>query len=208
MRYTQRRCADKRMYAPTGPVMTTQKKLLLDQLYEPYRHCTACPLGNLGRTQVVFGEGSLDAKIMFIGEGPGQQEDEQGRPFVGRSGKLLNRVLETAGLKRADVYIANIVKCRPPNNRKPFPNESKTCKQLLLLKQIGIIKPQVICTLGAAALEGLLEQPIKITQVRGRPIELGKITIIPTYHPAYILRNAKELPQLLGDILLAIQKTK
>jgi len=188
--------------------MNTEKKFLLDQLYEPYRHCTACPLGNLGRTQVVFGEGDLDAKIMFIGEGPGQQEDEQGRPFVGRSGKLLDRALETAGLKRADVYIANIVKCRPPKNRKPFPNESKTCKQLLLLKQIGIIKPQVICTLGAAALEGLLEQPIRITQVRGRPIELGKITIIPTYHPAYILRNAKELPQLLKDITLAIQKTK
>jgi len=188
--------------------MNIDKDLLLNELYKPHRCCTNCPLGTLGRTNIVFGEGDADAKIMFIGEGPGQQEDEQGRPFVGRSGQLLTRVLETAGLKRSDIFITNIVKCRPPKNRKPSPNESKTCKQLLLLKQIGIIKPRVICTLGAAALEGLLEQPIRITQVRGRPIELGKITIIPTFHPAYILRNAKELPQLLKDIMLAIRYTK
>lgn len=179
---------------------TLSKQQQLEQLYEPYKACTACPLGSLGRSRVVFGEGNPNSPLMFIGEGPGQQEDEQGRPFVGRSGALLTRTLEAAGIKRSDIFITNIVKCRPPNNRKPTPVESKTCKQLLLLKQIAIIQPRVICTLGASALEGLLEQPVKITQIRGRPIKLRGITILPAYHPAYILRNGTQLPKLLADI--------
>ena len=182
--------------------MTQTKRQKLEKLYAPYRACIACPLGTLGRSRVVFGEGDPNSPIMIIGEGPGRDEDAQGRPFVGRSGKLLTRLLEVANLDRKDVFITNIVKCRPPQNRKPLPTEIKTCKQLLLIKQIGIIKPRVICTLGASALEGLLEQPIRITQMRGRPIELGSITIIPTYHPAYILRNPKELPRLQQDIQL------
>lgn len=180
------------------------KKELLEKLYAPYTHCTLCPLGNLGRTRVVFGEGDPNAKLMFIGEGPGQEEDRLGRPFVGRSGQLLTRALEAVGISREQVYITNIVKCRPPQNRKPFPAEGKTCKNILLLNQIKVIEPQVICTLGAAALEGLLEKEVKISQVRGNAIVFNLMTIIPTYHPAYILRNPKELKTLIKDIELAL----
>jgi len=171
-----------------------------------------CPLGKLGRTHVVFGDGNPDAALMFIGEGPGQDEDAQGKPFVGRSGKLLNRLLETAGLERSDVFITNIVKCRPPNNRKPFPSESATCKSILLINQIKIIRPTVICTLGSAAIQGLIDdQNIKISQIRGKVLKYENISVIPTYHPAYILRNPKELTTLFDDIQHAFklsQKTK
>jgi DNA polymerase len=180
------------------------KKELLEKLYAPYTHCTQCPLGFLGRTHIVFGEGNTNAKLMFVGEGPGQEEDRQGRPFVGRSGQLLTRTLEAVGISRDEVFITNIVKCRPPNNRKPYPAESKTCKNLLLLSQIKIIRPQVICTLGAAALEGLLEKEIKISHMRGKPIIFEFAKIIPTYHPAYILRNPNELKTLTKDLELAI----
>ena len=180
------------------------KQQLLDQLYAPYKKCLQCPLGSLGRTNVVFGDGNPDANIMFIGEGPGQDEDTQGKPFVGRSGKLLNTIFDLLHIKRQDVFITNIVKCRPPNNRKPLPNESNTCKNLLLLKQIKIIQPKVICTLGSSALQGLLDNydEIKITKIHGKPIEhaFKGITIIPAYHPAYVLRNPKELETLYADI--------
>lgn len=166
------------------------KQQLLDALYAPYKKCLQCPLGFLGRTNVVFGEGNPDADILFIGEGPGKDEDEQGRPFVGRSGKLLNRAFGLVGIKREDVYITNIVKCRPPGNRAPLPIESSTCMNLFLYNQIKIIRPRVICTLGAVALNNLLGYPSSITKLRGKPIEYkDNIIIIPTYHPAYILRN-------------------
>src|SRR5580700_10583052 len=121
-----------------------QKQHLLDALYKPYKACTAYPLGTLGRTNVVFGSGNPDAFLMLIGEGPGQQEDNIGLPFVGKSGALLTKILETIGLKRSEIFISNIVKCRPPQNRAPLPYEMKTCKDLLLSKQIAIIKPRVI----------------------------------------------------------------
>lgn len=178
----------------------TYKQLLLNQLYEPYKKCIACPLGTLGRTNIVFGEGNPDAKLMFIGEGPGREEDAQGRPFVGRSGKLLNHTLETLGINRQEIFITNIVKCRPPGNRKPTPIESKTCKTLLLLNQIKIIRPQAICTLGSAAIQGLLEKEVKITKMRGTKMIVDSITVIPTYHPAYILRNPKEYQLFENDI--------
>src|SRR5205823_4093975 len=127
------------------------------ELYKPYKKCLQCPLGTLGRTNVVFGEGNSDADLMLIGEAPGRYEDEQSKPFVGRSGKLLNRTLELVGLKRNDVFITNIVKCRPPNNRKPLPLESTTCKNILLFNQIKIIRPHIICTLGASALQGFID---------------------------------------------------
>lgn len=176
------------------------KEKLLHDLYEPYKKCIQCPLGTLGRKNVVFGEGNANASLMIIGEGPGQEEDAQGRPFVGRSGQLLNKLLSAAGIERENVYISNIVKCRPPGNRKPYPIESATCKSLLLTKQIKIIRPRFICTLGATALEGLLEKPIKITQWRGKQIPLDDIIVVPTYHPAYILRNPKELETMLDDL--------
>lgn len=180
------------------------KQDLLNKLYAPYSKCIECPLGKLGRTTVVFGEGNPDTKLMFIGEGPGQDEDKLGRPFVGRSGKLLNKVFECADIKREDVFISNVVKCRPPNNRKPLENEITTCTGLLLFKQIKIIRPKVICTLGSTALQGLLgNYEVKITAVRGKPIVADKLPgfiIMPTYHPAYILRNPKELKTLFEDI--------
>ena len=178
----------------------TYKQQLLDQLYEPYKKCIACPLGTLGRTNVVFGEGNPDADLMFIGEGPGREEDAQGRPFVGRSGQLLNRTLSSLSIQRQEVFITNIVKCRPPGNRKPLPIESQTCKNLILINQIKIIRPTVICTLGSAAIQGLLEQEVKITKIRGTEMQTGSIIIIPTLHPAYVLRNPMELQLFTKDI--------
>jgi DNA polymerase len=181
------------------------KQQLLDELYRPYVKCIECPLGTLGRTHVVFGSGNPDARLMFIGEGPGQDEDIQGKPFVGRSGKLLNTIFATLGLERSHVYISNIVKCRPPQNRKPTSFEMKTCKDLLLTKQINIIRPKVICTLGSSALEGLLERPVKIGQLRGTKLVVNGIEVVPTYHPAYVLRNPAGLPELTRDIKRAFE---
>jgi len=176
------------------------KQQRLDELYAPYKKCTACPLGTLGRKNVVFGEGNPDACLMFVGEGPGRQEDILGRPFVGKSGKLLDKIMELADLKRETVFITNIVKCRPPQNRKPRPIEMTTCKKLLLLNQIKIVRPKIICTLGSSALEGLTEQPVRITKMRGTVLKHGDLHILPTYHPAYILRNRRELENFANDI--------
>lgn len=184
------------------------KAAQLEKLYAPYKNCTACPLGKLGRLNVVFGSGNPNATLMFVGEGPGKNEDEQGKPFVGKSGALLSRIFQTIGFNREDVYISNIVKCRPPLNRTPLPLEMKTCKQLLLEKQIAIIQPRVICTLGSAALQGLCEYPIKITLERGKMRVLYNIPTIPAYHPAYVLRNPSKLSDLLNDIQLAYQLSK
>lgn len=182
---------------------TTYKQQLLNTLYEPYKGCKGCHFNMPPATQIVFGEGNPDTKILFIGEAPGQEEDVQGRPFVGRSGKLLTRILESAHSPRESVFITNIVKCRPPNNRRPLPAEIAISKPLLM-GQIKIIRPQVICTLGSAALEGLLNRPVLMTKERGKPIFWQGITILPTYHPAYILRNPKELETLVRDINAAI----
>ncbi len=182
---------------------TEYKKQLLNELYKPYQKCKGCHFSMNPATQIVFGEGNPDASLVFIGEAPGREEDLQGRPFVGRSGKLLDRILQAADKSRQNVFITNIVKIRPPNNRKPLLSEIESSRPLLL-NQLKIIRPQVICTLGAAALEGLLEKPIKITQMRGKKIKWNNITVIPTFHPAYILRNQKELHKLVEDISYAI----
>jgi len=184
------------------------KQDLLNRLYEPYKQCTQCPLGTLGRTNVVFGEGDPDAKIIFIGEGPGQEEDRQNRPFVGRSGKLLTQTLSTLGLSRKDVYITNVVKCRPPSNRNPLPQESTTCKNILLFNQIKVINPYTIVTLGATALQAFQKRKVSITRMRGKVMTTNNVNLVPTYHPAYILRNPKELSTLTSDIKLAIEISK
>ena len=184
------------------------KQQLLDQLYAPYQNCMMCPLGNLGRTRVVFGEGDPDAKLLFIGEGPGADEDAQGKPFVGRSGKLLTKVLADLGIDRRTIFITNIVKCRPPENRKPLPLESKTCKELLLIKQIKIIRPHVICALGATAVEALLDQPVFITKIRGKQFSYEGSILIPTYHPAFVLRQPDGYKDFAADIAQAIELTK
>jgi len=181
------------------------KQEKLNALYAPYKNCMQCPLGSLVRTQVVFGEGNPDTKLLLIGEAPGQQEDKLGRPFVGRSGQLLTRLIESIGYKREDVYITNVVKCRPPGNRKPTVQETNTCKTILLFKQIDIIQPRVICTLGAAPLEGLLDHPVKITKMRGIPLQWHSITLLPAFHPAYILRNQTKLEVLYNDLAKAFE---
>lgn len=184
------------------------KQMVLDELYAPYLNCQACPLARLGRTHIVFGEGNADAQLMIIGEGPGADEDRQGRPFVGRSGQLLNHVLEAVHIRRNDVFITNIVKCRPPANRQPLPSESTVCKKLFLFNQIKIIKPTVLCSLGASALSGLLETDVKITKIRGHQLSFNNSILIPTYHPAYILRNPKELERFIDDLTLVASLLK
>lgn len=177
-----------------------RKQLLLDKLYEPYRKCLECPLGMLGRTTVVFGAGNPDALFMIIGEAPGKNEDEQGLPFVGRSGQFLTKILTSLGVNRKDIFITNSVKCRPPNNRKPTPLETKTCKDLLLINQIKIIQPQAICTLGSAATESLLEKPVKMSTIHGNTFHFEAIPLFPTYHPAYVMRNRKKLAEFVDDL--------
>lgn len=179
---------------------TKDKEQQLKKLYKPFTECAMCPLGKLGRTQVVFGAGNANAKLLLLGEGPGKEEDLHGLPFIGRSGKILDAALSAADIKRSDVYITNIVKCRPPNNRKPLPIESATCKSLLLDRQLEVIRPKIICTLGSSALEGLIKTKTKITQIRGTLIKAGPLIILPTLHPAYVLRNPKEMSTLISDL--------
>ena len=181
----------------------THKQEALEILHQKYNNCQNCPLAKLGRKNIVFGEGNPNAKLVFVGEGPGQREDDLCRPFVGRSGQLLTKILEVAGLKREDVFITNIVKCRPPNNRAPQEEEMLTCTKLLLFNQIDIIEPKIICTLGAVPTKVFLGPDVKITQIRGKTFKKGNLTIIPTYHPAYILRNNRELEKFADDIILA-----
>lgn len=179
------------------------KQLQLDKLHQLYQNCTACPLGTAGRQQVVFGEGNPNAKLMLIGEAPGREEDEQGRPFIGRSGKLLTNTLAEAGIARSEIFITNLVKCRPPNNRAPRPNESSTCQKLLLFHQISIIQPQIIATVGAYALEPFLTENQagqKISQLHGQTFRSKNILIVPLFHPAYILRNKTKMSDFLNDI--------
>jgi DNA polymerase len=176
------------------------KALLLQKLYEPYKKCSPCPLGLQTKHNFVCGHGSPDATLMLIGEAPGQHEDEQGLPFVGKSGMLLTKTLACLGIDRKDIFITNIVKCRPTNNRKPTPDESKAYKNLFLLKEIEIIKPTVICTLGATSLEGLIEAPVKMGEMHGKPLTFGNTILIPTYHPAYILRDPRKFNEWLADL--------
>jgi DNA polymerase len=165
-----------------------------ERLVEVYRvasDCTRCPLSET-RTQVVFGAGDADADLMFIGEGPGAEEDRRGLPFVGRAGQLLNKMLETIGMARDDVFIANVVKCRPPDNRDPRPEEIESCRPYLEA-QVQLIEPRVICTLGNFSTKLLTGNPQGITRVRGTPQlhELGgrPVFILPLFHPAAALRT-------------------
>ncbi len=165
----------------------------LETLKEKARHCTACRLAE-SRTQVVFGEGDPDARLMFVGEAPGADEDRLGRPFVGKAGQLLNRILEAAGIPRESVYITNVVKCRPPGNRTPLPDEIKTCSNLWLLPEIELVKPQIIVPLGSVAAQFFLGKKVPITRARGQWFEWNGILVFPMFHPAYLLRNPSRAP--------------
>ncbi len=146
----------------------------------------------------MFGTGNPNARLMFVGEGPGAEEDRQGEPFVGAAGQRLNRWIERIGLSREEVYIANIVKCRPPGNRAPLPEEASSCLPWLR-RQIRAVRPEILCTLGAVALHFLLGSDERITRARGRWKELDGILLLPTYHPAYILRNAAKEFEVFED---------
>lgn len=179
----------------------SSKIQLLENLYKKFSNCLQCPLGNLGRKNIVFGTGNPESHIMLIGEGPGEKEDLSGKPFVGRSGQLLTKLLHIAGIDRNTIFISNIVKCRPPNNRKPTSIETTTCTNLILFEQIKIIKPTIIGTLGATALTGFRSGPTKITVERGLKFHWNNITIIPTFHPAYLLRNPDSIEDFLKDLI-------
>jgi DNA polymerase len=163
--------------------------------------CTRCKLHGLGRKQIVFGVGNPHAKLMFVGEAPGADEDIQGIPFVGRAGQLLTKIIEAIGLKREDVYIANVIKCRPPQNRNPEPDEVETCEPFLF-QQIDIIKPKVIVALGKFGAQTLLRTLDPISRLRGRVFEYRGAKLIPTFHPAYLLRNPASKREVWEDMKL------
>lgn len=169
----------------------------LDELKLSLQDCQRCRLAS-GRTQVVFGTGNPEADIVFVGEAPGFYEDRQGEPFVGAAGKLLTELLQSAGLSRADIFIANVIKCRPPNNRDPLPEEIDTCKPFLL-QQIELIRPKLVCTLGNFATQTLLGRKVGITKVRGQVIRLPHFIVFPLLHPAAALHQGNLRGPLLED---------
>jgi uracil-DNA glycosylase len=183
------------------PRSAEERRKDLVELYREASDCVRCPL-HQGRTKVVFGSGNADADLMFVGEAPGMHEDLQGLPFVGRAGKLLDQLLEEVGLQRSDVFITNVLLCRPPGNRDPQPEEIDTCKPYLQRK-IELIEPKVICTLGNFATKLLTRSQRGITGVHGRPQvhELGgrAVRLYPLYHPAAALRSTKTLGELRED---------
>lgn len=161
--------------------------------------CTRCKLHGLGRRQIVFGVGNPSADLMFVGEAPGADEDIQGEPFVGRAGQLLTKIIEAIGLQRRDVYIANVIKCRPPGNRNPEPDEVEQC-EAFLFRQIDTIKPKVIVALGKFAAQSLLRTADPITRLRGREYTYRNAILIPTYHPAYLLRSPSAKRDVWADM--------
>lgn len=161
--------------------------------------CTRCKLHAQGRKQIVFGVGNPDADLMFVGEGPGADEDEQGEPFVGRAGQLLNKMIEAMGIKREDVYIANVVKCRPPGNRTPERDECETCSPFLF-RQIDVIKPKAIVALGAVAAKSLLAINDTMMNMRGQWYDYRGTKLRVTYHPAYLLRDPRQKGEAWKDL--------
>ncbi len=172
--------------------------MTLQDLATSLHNCDRCKLAKMGRTQVVFGAGNQQARVMFVGEAPGFHEDRQGEPFVGAAGKLLNDLLQSAGLSRSDIYIANVIKCRPPNNRDPEPDEVETCKPFLM-QQIAMIRPKLVCTLGNWATQTLLERKVGITKVRGQAFYLKDFVLFPLLHPAAALHQSSMLEPLRED---------
>jgi uracil-DNA glycosylase family 4 len=172
----------------------------LQLIRETMGDCTRCKL-HKARTNIVFGVGSMKAELVFVGEGPGHDEDIKGEPFVGRAGKLLTQMIEAMGLRREDVYICNVVKCRPPENRLPEKDEITTCSPFLF-RQIDVIRPKVICCLGSCASQTLLQTTQGISRFRGEWFDFRGSKLIATYHPAYLLRN----PNAKGEVWKDLQK--
>jgi uracil-DNA glycosylase len=165
--------------------------------------CTRCPLAFEGRHKIVFADGDPNARLMFVGEGPGADEDAQGLPFVGRAGQLLNNMINAMGVKREQVYIANVVKCRPPQNRTPEPAEANTCMQFLW-RQIDVVRPEVMVALGATAATYLLGMKSSLAGLRGRIHQVRGSKLIVTYHPAYLLRDPNQKKEAWKDLQIAM----
>ena len=166
--------------------------------------CTRCAL-HKGRNKLVFADGDPDARLMFVGEGPGADEDAQGLPFVGRAGQLLNNMIAAMGLKREEVYIANVVKCRPPGNRTPEPEEANTCSPFLF-RQIDVVRPEVLVALGATAATYLLGQRQPLAGLRGRVHRFRETKLIVTYHPAFLLRDPRQKKEAWADLQIAMRE--
>ena len=199
--------------SPYAGLSSHDKAAALEAIFrDEAAHCRACAL-HKGRNHVVFGEGNVDAELVFVGEGPGEDEDHTGRPFVGRAGQLLTRMISAMGLDRGDVYICNMVKCRPPGNRTPLPDEVQACWGFLV-RQLQILQPKVIVTLGNPATQGLLNTRTGITKLRGQwqrlpnlAPGLAGIPVMPTFHPSYVLRSyTKDIRQMVWDDLQMVME--
>lgn len=186
--------------APNGPQAESADEpgQTLADVREALGDCRRCPLCDT-RTNLVFGEGNLDAGLVFVGEAPGADEDMQARPFVGKAGQLLTRIIVAMGLQRQDVYICNILKCRPPENRNPRPEEIAACEPFLI-RQLQAIQPKIICALGTFSAHTLLKTDVQISVLRGRFHSYQGIPLMPTYHPAYLLRNPGAKKQVWEDV--------
>ena len=192
--------------APAVLESSVAKKSGLDAVRELLGDCRRCPLHRT-RHSLVFGEGNPEADLVFVGEAPGADEDAQGRPFVGRAGQLLTKIIGAMGLKREEVYICNILKCRPPGNRNPQPEEIAPCEPFLI-RQLEAIRPRVICALGTFAAHTLLKSEAPISVLRGRFHSYQGIPLMPTYHPAYLLRNPGAKKQVWEDVQMIMKTLK
>jgi len=185
-------------------VAPAERAAALQLIREDIGECTRCAL-HKGRNKIVFADGSPAARLMFVGEGPGADEDAQGLPFVGRAGQLLNNMIAAMGLKREEVYIANVVKCRPPGNRTPEPDEANTCSPFLF-RQIDVVRPQVLVALGATAATYLLGQRQPLAGLRGRVHAFRGCQLIVTYHPAFLLRDPRQKKEAWADLQIAMRE--
>jgi DNA polymerase len=185
-------------------VPPAERAAALQAIREDIGDCTRCAL-HKGRNKIVFADGSPNARLMFVGEGPGADEDAQGLPFVGRAGQLLNNMISAMGLKREEVYIANVVKCRPPGNRTPEPEEANTCSPFLF-RQIDVVRPQVLVALGATAATYLLGQRQPLAGLRGRVHVVRGCQLIVTYHPAFLLRDPRQKKEAWADLQIAMRE--
>lgn len=182
------------------------RSVTLEEIRGALGDCQRCSLHQT-RNNLVFGEGNPNAKLVFVGEAPGADEDRQGRPFVGRAGQLLTKIINAMGLTREEVYICNILKCRPPKNRNPRPEEIQACESFLI-EQIRAIDPEVICALGAFAVRTLLNTDAPISSLRGKFHSYRGINFMPTYHPAYLLRNPRAKKQVWEDVQMIMKVLK
>lgn len=189
----------------TPPRSRSERVEILSQLSQRVAGCQQCAELAAGRTQTVFGVGNPEARLCFLGEAPGADEDRQGEPFVGRAGQLLTRIIEACTLRREDVYILNILKCRPPGNRNPLPAEAANCRPFLQ-QQLDVIQPEFLCCLGSVAAQNLLDTDKSIGKLRGTFYDYRGITVLCTYHPAYLLRNPNAKRLVWEDMQLLMAR--